>query len=361
MHLSPANSSEKADDIKSDGLLIANDSDYRRAQLLVHTTARLPTPGIMVTNLDVSNFPIIKIPTGSNDASSLTAGASSAKEPAMRQLRFHRILSDVPCSGDGTMRKNMRIWQTWSPMDGNGLHRLELYSQLVEYRRVIYRKLDSCSLQLRILQRAMRMLVFDFEGSSLTSSGTSDITVNKEKGRIVYSTCSFNPVENEAVVAAALNSVPGECGSFARRLQCSAVSSWTGYEVVDVSSQFPELERRPGLTAWQPAVDREVDMTCRTYQDYVSKLEASIAEQSNDTSNADRPKRNKVAETLWPPANATELGLENWFGVFSSKEFERQPYASGIACAFIHIYRILEDFSLQFCRGNPDVLFSPTR
>lgn len=45
------------------------------------------------------------------------------------------------------------------------------------------------SLQTRILQRAMRMLEPD--------------------GRIVYSTCSLNPVENEAVIAAALNSNHG--------------------------------------------------------------------------------------------------------------------------------------------------------
>ena len=45
-------------------------------------------------------------------------------------------------------------------------------------------------LQVRILQRAMRMLEPD--------------------GRIVYSTCSLNPVENEAVIAAALSSYPGE-------------------------------------------------------------------------------------------------------------------------------------------------------
>jgi multisite-specific tRNA:(cytosine-C5)-methyltransferase len=72
------------------------------------------------------------------------------------------VLCDVPCSGDGTLRKNRAIWRKWRVTEGLSLHYL----------------------QLRILRRAITLL----------ASG----------GELVYSTCSLNPMEDEAVVAAAL-------------------------------------------------------------------------------------------------------------------------------------------------------------
>ncbi|KAL5514498.1 hypothetical protein ACEPAG_2587 [Sanghuangporus baumii] len=252
------------------GILIANDSDQKRAHLLVHTCSRLPSSGLMVTNLDASVFPALKY-----------------KE---RPLKFDRILADVPCSGDGTLRKNIGIWAKWNPLEGNGLH----------------------SLQLRILQRAMRSLKYD--------------AAPDDRPRIVYSTCSLNPVENEAVVAAALNSVPG-------------------FELVDVSDTLPSLVRRSGTSSWRPAVGRDVDLSYSSYEEYCAALEASATdvapvsdgietekeaiEGADNADNAEgearkgvesrtkgRPARNKMLKTQWPPENAGDLHLEHCVRVY---------------------------------------------
>jgi multisite-specific tRNA:(cytosine-C5)-methyltransferase len=82
------------------------------------------------------------------------------------------------------LRKNVEIWKKWGANDGNNLHGYVIRN----FATHMYA--DLFSLQLRILDRAMRML--------------------KPGGRLVYSTCSFNPLENEAVVAAALNAYPGQ-------------------------------------------------------------------------------------------------------------------------------------------------------
>ena len=100
------------------GLLIANDSDFKRTHLLVHQSSRLPSPALMITNLDASNYPNIAIEPPPAALASDSAAVGGSKET----LKFDRILCDVPCSGDGTLRKNVGIWGHWQPMDGNGLH-----------------------------------------------------------------------------------------------------------------------------------------------------------------------------------------------------------------------------------------------
>lgn len=77
------------------GLVMANDSDNSRCYLLVHQAKRLQSPNVIITNHDASNFPSI-----------FTTDESGTRT----KMKFDRILCDVPCSGDGTMRKNPDIW-----------------------------------------------------------------------------------------------------------------------------------------------------------------------------------------------------------------------------------------------------------
>ena len=110
---------------------------------------------------------------GARRQTSTTAGGA-AREPTAEaeydddapdeaeQLLFDRVLADVPCSCDGTLRKNPAHWRQWDVGVALALHQK----------------------QLKILLHGLHVL--------------------REGGVLVYSTCSFNPIENEAVVLAAL-------------------------------------------------------------------------------------------------------------------------------------------------------------
>jgi len=168
------------DNGRATGLLIANDSDYKRSHMIIHQLKRLSSPNLIVTNHDATMYPSIKLPpTPENPAHN-------------RYLKFDRILADVPCSGDGTTRKNANLWQDWNPGNALGLY----------------------ITQVRILVRALQML--------------------KPGGRVVYSTCSMNPVENEAVISSAIE----RCGGLAK------------VQLLPSDDKLPLLKRRPGLTDW---------------------------------------------------------------------------------------------------------------
>ncbi|CCE86434.1 Piso0_004923 [Millerozyma farinosa CBS 7064] len=155
------------------GFVLANDSDYKRSHMLVHQVKRLNSPNFLVVNHDAQLFPRVRF-NGTTE-----------------YLKFDRILCDVPCSGDGTMRKNYNVWKDFTVSNALGLH----------------------SLQLNILNRGLQLL--------------------KKGGRLVYSTCSLSPVENEAVVSAALRKWGNQI------------------KLVDCSNELPGLKRCQGLTDWK--------------------------------------------------------------------------------------------------------------
>ncbi len=79
---------------------------------------------------------------------------------------FDAVVADIPCTGNATTRKNRNLWWKWTPKNGRALFKL----------------------QVDIVAR----------GASLLVPG----------GKLMLSTCSMDPVENEAVVAELLRQLP---------------------------------------------------------------------------------------------------------------------------------------------------------
>ncbi|XP_063897586.1 tRNA (cytosine(34)-C(5))-methyltransferase [Helicoverpa armigera] len=162
------------------GFVMANDVDNNRCYMLVHQAKRLNSPCILITNHDSAVMPSLVVTDDKNPG-------------ATKPLKFDRILCDVPCSGDATLRKNPDIWLKWSTGNGNNLH----------------------GIQYRVLKRGCELL--------------------EVGGRLVYSTCSFNPVENEAVVHRVLQETAGSVA------------------LVNVADMLPGLKFHKGMTYWRPA------------------------------------------------------------------------------------------------------------
>jgi multisite-specific tRNA:(cytosine-C5)-methyltransferase len=225
---------------RTTGLLIANDSDYKRSHMLIHQLKRLSSPNLIVTNHDATLFPSIKLPP-------------TKEHPASnRYLKFDRILADVPCSGDGTCRKNPNLWVDWNPANALGLY----------------------VTQVRILVRALQML--------------------KAGGRVVYSTCSMNPVENEAVVASAIE----RCGGLQK------------VQLLDCSQRLPRLKRNPGLMQWTI-----MDKSGRLWSDWKSVL--NHVEEHGSTTVLER-----LVQGMFPPTrdDVEKIPLERCMRVYPHQQ-----------------------------------------
>ncbi len=88
----------------------------------------------------------------------------------------------------------------------------------------------------------------------------------KVGGRLVYSTCSLNPLEDEAVVMALIQRCKG------------------AVRIVDVSDRYPKLRRAAGLTTW-----KVTDLTNNVYESF-----ETIPEDD----------RKLYRETMFPPGEA---------------------------------------------------------
>ncbi|RYG65409.1 hypothetical protein EON64_11975, partial [archaeon] len=152
--------------------MVANDVDTDRAYMLVHQCKRINSPLLVVTTHAGQAFPSLQAPGSDTRAF------------------FDRVLCDVPCSGDGTVRKNPAIWGRWATGQALTLH----------------------PLQLAIACRGAALL--------------------KPGGRLVYSTCSLSPFENESVVCELLRRHEGQL------------------ELVEVRHLLPGFKTRPGMQTW---------------------------------------------------------------------------------------------------------------
>lgn len=85
--------------------VVANDVDVQRCNLLIHQTKRMCTANLIVTNHEAQNFP------GCNLAK--FCSEMCMDEAKLQRLEFDRVLCDVPCSGDGTVRKAPDMWRKW--------------------------------------------------------------------------------------------------------------------------------------------------------------------------------------------------------------------------------------------------------
>ena len=195
------------------GCVIANDAHPKRVQALISALDRHARPAserrrLLVTCHRGESFPSPTRPFRKHavDAcvtSAADGGAAAGSTDERLRVGFDRVLADVPCSGDGTIRKDRSVLPRWTPAVGTQLH----------------------ATQLEIAWRGLELL--------------------RVGGRMVYSTCSLNPIEDEAVVAALL-------------LRAEAIAP--GAVSVEKWPQqvLPRLRRRSGLSTWRVADHIEV-------------------------------------------------------------------------------------------------------
>lgn len=174
--------------------------------------------------------------------------------PKSVNLLYDICICDVPCSGDGTIRKDPHILPNWVPSTSNALH----------------------DLQLSILLRALKCV--------------------KRGGIVCYSTCSLNPVEDESVVASALTQINEGTGGKAPSVE---ILPWP-------KGMNDVVQCHPGVADWKISdyigdsmdEDEDEDEEKATLRWHASFKDAVGAQMEHATA------------TMWPPPNVESLNLD---------------------------------------------------
>ena len=170
------------------GLVVGNDNNLGRLSSLRHNAERLGVTNLVVTKQDGRNYSLK--PFGFEE--------------------FDRAIVDAPCSCEGTIRKNPTTLEEWT----------------LEHVHSV------AAVQKGILSRAVQ--------------------ATKPGGTVVYSTCTFAPEENEAVVDHVLETEDCEVVAFDLPLDSvSGVTEWEGdsYDpsVIDTHRIYPHLNDTGGF------------------------------------------------------------------------------------------------------------------
>ncbi|CAJ1345823.1 unnamed protein product [Effrenium voratum] len=185
---------ELAQNGPSEGAVLSADNDAQRCCLTLHRVlGKAASPMSCAALANAGHFPVLV----------------EERDGDPERLPCSKVLVDVPCSGDGTARKNSQVWRSWSRREALGLQRL----------------------QRQILLRALYLL--------------------PPGGVVVYSTCSLNPVENEAVVLSTLQKWQSSLGEGRGKLPVELL------DAVAICREKCGLQPAPGLCNWQvPAPQR---------------------------------------------------------------------------------------------------------
>ena len=161
------------------GLLVATDNNLGRISALRSNAERMGVTNVAVTHEDARNHSLKPF-----RAPGTREGAEGAP--------YDRALVDVPCSCEGTMRKNPDTLDEWTLEHVKGIS----------------------GVQKGVLTRAVQ--------------------ATKEGGTVVYSTCTFAPEENEAVLEYALAEESCELVEFDLPLDhAPGVTEWEGEQFDD--------------------------------------------------------------------------------------------------------------------------------